>query len=158
MASTTTSSSSTKPSAAEKAAKRAQEKKEKEEKNAAKRRHDYVPKDLKPQGRLISIHSKADVTHSEPGRVIKERDESKKPRTEPNRGCRTGRMGFWVEKDGEYKAAFLCKRKVCDYDAGEGDDEEHEFDGEESEGQGDGGEAGLNDFAMWGCLGCFHCV
>ncbi|KAK4508041.1 hypothetical protein PRZ48_001778 [Zasmidium cellare] len=135
MASTSTSAGSKRNEGSEKTSKNLQEKKSQEEKNAAKRRHDYVPTNLQPQGRLLRIHTEEDITHSMPGRIVKEWTKCEKPTSEPNRGCRTGRMGFWVEVDGEYKAVLICKRKVCDWLHADGEvgDEEHEMEGEQDE-------------------------
>lgn len=115
MASITTAGASTKNAASENTSKKSQEKKSREEINAGKRGHDYVPSNLQPKGRLLRIHTQESITRSVPGRVIKEGEECEKPVSEPNRGCRTGRMGFWVETDEGYKAVLVCKRELCDW-------------------------------------------
>ena len=156
---------------------------EKEAKKIAKRKHDYVPEDLEPKGRLIRIHTPEDITRYVeekrdrdlirnaivpgigstpegsrkrsireiidelttcanlsanfrylPGRIIKDWEECKKPKTEPNRGCRTGRMGFWVETEDGLRAVFVCKRKTCDWPHDAGDDNEmHDMADEEED-------------------------
>ncbi|KAF2172302.1 hypothetical protein M409DRAFT_17537 [Zasmidium cellare ATCC 36951] len=116
-----------------KASQMSQEKKAQEERNAAKRHHEYVHSDLQPKGRLLRIHTREDITWSMPGRIIKQWVDCRKPMSEPNRGCRTGRMGFWVETEEGFKAVLICRRKVCDWGAGEVDEGEHEMEGQEGE-------------------------